>query len=269
MVQISKHEYEELKSIANEMTQNAVDVNKLSQQRFQEIQNISLLVNQFIAKSNSIEEKSNSNYSYSQESKQESQDVIALINQLSVTITQLNTIFESFTETIDSLSVANKQISELVIANDHISIQTNLLSLNAKVEAARAGDAGKGFSIVADEVKKLAGTSKGTTASIGNKIKEITIMTENVKVQTDTSNKLIDDSIEVSNNATAKLQSLIALSQRSESDSVDVKNIITTQLDDSEAIKQKISLLLEDTKNALEGSSKNMDLGHALLSSLK
>ena len=84
-----------------------------------------------------------------------------------------------------------------VSVNDKISFQTNLLSINAKIEASRAGEAGKGFSIVADEVKKLAASSKHSTQEIGKKIEEISTITQNAKEQSDQSNELIDNSVSI------------------------------------------------------------------------
>jgi methyl-accepting chemotaxis protein len=255
--------------IATDMTQNAINVNTASTKRLEEIENISALVNAFIDKSNIIETKSNENYESSEESSLESQNVITLITELSTTIGELDKIFDTFTATLDTLTEANKEIAGLVVANDHVSIQTNLLSLNAKVEAARAGEAGKGFSIVADEVKKLAATSKRTTSDIGKKIKDITRMTINAKEQSNTSNELIDNGIRISDDATVKLTNLINISTKNKHDSVEVKNIVCNQLKDSDTIKEKISILLSDTTKAIEGSSNNIHLGQSLLNNLK
>jgi methyl-accepting chemotaxis protein len=93
----------------------------------------------------------------------------------------LNLIFKSFTTNINSLEVLNNKIKELVAINDKISFQTNLLSINAKIEASRAGEDGKGFAIVADEVKKLAASSKNSTEEIGKKIHAISEVTSEIK----------------------------------------------------------------------------------------
>lgn len=76
-------------------------------------------------------------------------------------------------ETVSALAVSSKAIGEVVETIMGISHQTNLLSLNASIEAARAGDAGKGFAVVAGEVKELAGETGSATDVISTKIAAI------------------------------------------------------------------------------------------------
>jgi len=76
-------------------------------------------------------------------------------------------------EEVESLSVAAERIGEVVGLIQDIAEQTNLLALNATIEAARAGEAGKGFAVVASEVKALANQTAKATDQIGQQVSEM------------------------------------------------------------------------------------------------
>ncbi|MCX8058246.1 MAG: methyl-accepting chemotaxis protein [Spirochaetes bacterium] len=80
-------------------------------------------------------------------------------------------ILMSFNEIFNSLNKTFEEMQESLLLIDDISEQTTLLALNASIEAARTGEAGKGFSVIAGEIRKLAEKSSSTTSNIYENIK--------------------------------------------------------------------------------------------------
>jgi len=283
-VEISTQELEELKAkaamfdkininesvqIAQNITSNAQNVNKASTTRVIEIENIEQLVNEFITQSNEIQAMSGDSLESAQCATQESTTIISLVEKLYALINEMSEAINLFSKTISDMNEKNQVITELVTNNDKISMQTNLLAINAAIEASKAKEFGRGFAIVAAEVKKLASASKQSTVNIGNEIDVITSMTNEATKRNEAVTALVQDSVQISKEAILKLQNLASVSQQNSVNASDISSNVNNQLENSNTIISKISTLVEDTRKAVEGSSTNISLGQSLLENLK
>jgi methyl-accepting chemotaxis protein len=142
---------------------------------------------------------------------------------------------------VATLEERSKEINEIVSLINDIADQTNLLALNAAIEAARAGEQGRGFAVVADEVKKLAERTAGSTAEIGAMIGFIQTELGNVVASMGKVQAKVEAGVGYSGEAGDALRNIV---QRAEALSAMVQQI-TAAADGVTAASEEISRDIE------------------------
>ena len=134
---------------------------------------------------------------------------IADIKQLSSNIQASSRHISDFTELLLSLESSNKTINQLVESIKAIADQTNLLALNAAIEAARAGEHGRGFAVVADEVRQLANTANESAEEIQSEIKKITDISGQVIQKQQEVSEVIGSSVTIAGETVRNINDLM------------------------------------------------------------
>ena len=142
----------------------------------QQVEQISLIASAIEELSASASEVSN----YSSEAASSADESLRIAQQGGIlvddSLSQMNEISDAFNESatsIESLSLQSKQIEDILGVIRGIAEQTNLLALNAAIEAARAGEQGRGFAVVADEVRQLASRTTDATTDVEKAIESM------------------------------------------------------------------------------------------------
>ena len=163
---------------------------------------------------------------------------------------------EASARAVDSLGKRGEAIGEIVAVINDIADQTNLLALNAAIEAARAGEHGRGFAVVADEVRKLADRTTKATEEISDSISAIQSETKQAVDQMRSGTTRVREGVERAGQAGDALRQIVGTARNVSEMVASIATAANEQSSASEQISQAIDEISALASTSAEGASQ-------------
>ena len=192
-----------IRSAAQDVSARSQAMSALSRDAYQgidqqsgEITSMAGAVEEFSATSQNIADNMRSTERLASDNAQQTRIGRTSMDQASEALVQIAEALEQTSTVINSLGQRSQEIGGIVSVITAIADQTNLLALNAAIEAARAGEQGRGFAVVADEVRNLAGRTREATNEISTMIGSIQSETNSAIATMEQGRQLMQDGLE-------------------------------------------------------------------------
>jgi methyl-accepting chemotaxis protein len=178
-----------------------------------------------------------------------------VIHQVVVDMQGISQSVQQSAQVIRTLDKESEQIFSIIQVIKGIADQTNLLALNAAIEAARAGEQGRGFAVVADEVRQLAGRTSSSTEEIANMVQRIQQSTREAVISMETGVAQVDKGMAV----TADVERAIREISQATLSTSHLVNDITRTIGEQSQASNEIAQQIESIANMSQSNAQNMN----------
>ena len=189
----------------------------------------------------------------------------SIVNETVKSIVLLSEEVDKVQAIISELVVASDQIGEVLDVINSIAEQTNLLALNAAIEAARAGEQGRGFAVVADEVRTLASRTHQSTLEIRETVDRVQSGTRNIVVAIEHEKDVTSESVIHANKAGEALNAIISVVSNITTMTTQIAVAAKEQSSTSEEINRNITNIDSTSERVAEGTSRASEVSQNLL----
>lgn len=252
-----KGSVDELGAVSNQLQKSSQDTEKALNQQQNETDSVATAVTEMGETIKEVASTTEQASMITQKSYDLANQGLSDISRTRDTIAELSSDLSDGSNEVNRLSLLSEQISSVLDVIKGIAEQTNLLALNAAIEAARAGEQGRGFAVVADEVRTLAGRTQSSTEEISNIILAVQDQTKRVvEVMQECSNKG-QSSSEVSEQAHTRLQSIMEEMQQVLDNSTQIAAAVEEQSIVSGEIAQNVNVIRDLSLINLQAVSEN------------
>ncbi|MCG7584517.1 methyl-accepting chemotaxis protein [Photobacterium sp. OFAV2-7] len=245
---------ENLKLSANRSAGIAETSHQGVQQQRQELEQVATAINEMACTASEVANNVANTASSVEEANQAITRCSDVVNDSASMISQLGEEMERSTETIVELETQSHQISSILEVIRSISDQTNLLALNAAIEAARAGEHGRGFAVVADEVRQLASKTQNSTEEIQQMIDRFQSQIQLTVEAISNGQTYSRNSIESSRTAVMELEALMATTSTMQEMVCQIATAAEEQHQVTEDINRNISAITDITVKAAQSA---------------